>query len=114
MYCNFLAATILLIATLTRMVHTVQCTLSPGLKLLQISVNSFSYHIIFFPTQEAVDKVAKHLHKLPKKNGLVPIFVNAESGQFRSRATITLGARGDSYYEYLLKQWLQTGKKESR
>lgn len=25
--------------------------------------------------------------------------------------TITLGARADSYYEYLLKQWLQTGKK---
>ena len=21
-----------------------------------------------------------------------------------------MGARGDSYYEYLLKQWLQTGK----
>ena len=27
-----------------------------------------------------------------------------------SGSTITLGARGDSYYEYLLKQWLQSGK----
>ena len=24
--------------------------------------------------------------------------------------TLTLGARGDSYYEYLLKQWIQTGE----
>ena len=52
-----------------------------------------------------------HVHDLPKKNGLVPIFINANSGQFRSSGTITLGARGDSYYEYLLKQWVQSGKK---
>ena len=26
-------------------------------------------------------------------------------------ATISFGARGDSYYEYLLKQWLQDGKR---
>ena len=30
----------------------------------------------------------------------VPIFVNANSGRF-SGNTITLGARGDSYYEYV-------------
>ena len=52
-----------------------------------------------------------HIHELPKQNGLVPIFINANSGNFRTSATITLGARGDSYYEYLLKQWLQSGKK---
>ena len=34
-------------------------------------------------------------------------------GKFRQRSTITLGARGDSYYEYLLKQWLQTSKTTS-
>jgi len=60
--------------------------------------------------EEAVSKVSKHIHSLPKTNGLVPIFINANNGQFRSYSTITLGARGDSYYEYLLKQWLQTGK----
>ena len=42
----------------------------------------------------------------------MPIFVNADTGKFRPGATITLGARGDSYYEYLLKQWLQSGKSE--
>ncbi|KAF8785957.1 endoplasmic reticulum mannosyl-oligosaccharide 1,2-alpha-mannosidase-like [Argiope bruennichi] len=58
----------------------------------------------------AAFKVCQHLHQLPKKDGLVPMFINAESGQFRSTSTITVGARADSYYEYLLKQWIQTGR----
>jgi endoplasmic reticulum Man9GlcNAc2 1,2-alpha-mannosidase len=40
-------------------------------------------------------------------------FLSANTGTFRNFATISLGARGDSYYEYLLKQWLQTGKNEN-
>ncbi|XP_026477334.1 endoplasmic reticulum mannosyl-oligosaccharide 1,2-alpha-mannosidase isoform X1 [Ctenocephalides felis] len=60
--------------------------------------------------ENAVNKVSWHIHTLPKTEGLVPIFINANTGQFRSYSTITVGARGDSYYEYLLKQWLQTGK----
>lgn len=51
------------------------------------------------------------VHALEKISGLVPIFINANTGTFRNYATISLGARGDSYYEYLLKQWLQTGRK---
>ena len=65
-----------------------------------------------FLFQRAVDKVSKHIHRLQKHNGLVPIYINPESGALQHSATITLGARGDSYYEYLLKQWLQGGKKE--
>ncbi|XP_050511939.1 endoplasmic reticulum mannosyl-oligosaccharide 1,2-alpha-mannosidase isoform X2 [Diabrotica virgifera virgifera] len=60
--------------------------------------------------ENAVERVSKIIHKLDKKDGLVPIFINANTGQFRTYATITVGARGDSYYEYLLKQWVQTGK----
>lgn len=51
----------------------------------------------------------EHVHTLPKTDGLVPIWISADTGQFR-QGTITLGARGDSYYEYLLKQWLQVGR----
>ena len=40
----------------------------------------------------------------------MPIYINPNTGKFRKSSTITLGARGDSYYEYLLKQWIQTGK----
>lgn len=61
--------------------------------------------------EEAVDQVSMHIHSLEKKDGLVPIFINANTGTFRPSGTITLGARGDSYYEYLLKQWIQSNKK---
>ncbi|XP_063986512.1 endoplasmic reticulum mannosyl-oligosaccharide 1,2-alpha-mannosidase [Diachasmimorpha longicaudata] len=60
--------------------------------------------------EAAVAKVSEHVHNLEKYDGLVPIFINANTGLFREYATITLGARGDSYYEYLLKQWVQTGR----
>ncbi|XP_075148720.1 alpha-Mannosidase class I b [Haematobia irritans] len=54
-------------------------------------------------------RVNEKVHALEKNSGLVPIFINANTGTFRNYATISLGARGDSYYEYLLKQWIQTG-----
>ncbi|XP_015519447.2 endoplasmic reticulum mannosyl-oligosaccharide 1,2-alpha-mannosidase [Neodiprion lecontei] len=60
--------------------------------------------------EEAAAKVSEHVHQLKKFDGLVPIFINANTGAFRELSTISFGARGDSYYEYLLKQWLQTGK----
>lgn len=49
----------------------------------------------------------------PKTDNLVPLYINAQTGQLRP-GTLTFGARADSYYEYLLKQWLQSGKKESK
>lgn len=61
---------------------------------------------------DSVTQIMAHLRELPKTDGLVPIFINADTGSF-SGSTVTLGARGDSYYEYLLKQWLQTGKTET-
>jgi len=44
-------------------------------------------------------------------DGLLPIFIHADSGHF-SGSNIRLGSRGDSYYEYLIKQYLQTNKEE--
>ncbi|KAI8578896.1 hypothetical protein K450DRAFT_175778 [Umbelopsis ramanniana AG] len=44
-------------------------------------------------------------------DGLVPIMIDPHSGGF-SGSEIRLGSRGDSYYEYLLKQYLQTDKTE--
>ncbi|KAI4606241.1 hypothetical protein J4E80_010218 [Alternaria sp. BMP 0032] len=51
---------------------------------------------------EVVDSVNLH-------DGLVPIFITPDSGQFTTRE-IRLGSRGDSYYEYLIKQYLQTSE----
>lgn len=42
-------------------------------------------------------------------NGLVPILTNSQNGRF-STATIRLGSMGDSFYEYLLKQYQLTGE----
>eukprot|EP01043_Picozoa_sp_COSAG02_P078703 COSAG02_NODE_17853_length_976_cov_1.033067_1_plen_96_part_10 len=39
----------------------------------------------------------------------MPFYINVDSGRF-TKTTLTLGARADSYYEYLLKQWLLSGK----
>lgn len=65
--------------------------------------------------QEAVEEVTKHVHSLSgKKDGLVPMFINVHSGLFTHRGVFTLGARADSYYEYLLKQWIQGGKTDQR
>ncbi|XP_022161998.1 endoplasmic reticulum mannosyl-oligosaccharide 1,2-alpha-mannosidase [Myzus persicae] len=55
-------------------------------------------------------KVSEHIHTLEKPNGLVPIYINPNTGKFHRGSEIKIGARGDSYYEYLLKQWIQTGK----
>ncbi|XP_043913988.1 endoplasmic reticulum mannosyl-oligosaccharide 1,2-alpha-mannosidase isoform X2 [Protopterus annectens] len=64
--------------------------------------------------KNAVDSVMKHVHELGGKHeGLVPMFINTNSGQFSHLGVFTLGARADSYYEYLLKQWIQGGKKET-
>ncbi|CAF3163335.1 unnamed protein product [Rotaria sp. Silwood2] len=62
--------------------------------------------------ENVADKSAATLHSQSKKDGLVPIFINPLTGRFSS-GVISFGARGDSYYEYLLKQWLQTGQKRS-
>lgn len=57
-------------------------------------------------------KVLKHLKTLPKAEGLVPIYISPHTGEF-SGENIRLGSRGDSYYEYLLKVWLQQGATHS-
>lgn len=58
---------------------------------------------------------AEHVMKVVDDNmpedGLVPIFIYAETGTFRGD-NIRLGSRGDSYYEYLIKQYLQTSGQE--
>ena len=51
------------------------------------------------------------MNKLSPAHGLFPIKVSINNGHFAD-STVTFGALGDSFYEYLLKLWLQGGKKE--
>uniref|UniRef100_A0A8C2Y4K8 alpha-1,2-Mannosidase n=1 Tax=Capra hircus TaxID=9925 RepID=A0A8C2Y4K8_CAPHI len=63
--------------------------------------------------QEAAEEVTRRVHGLHGKlDGLVPMFIDTNSGSFTQLGEFTLGAGADSYYEYLLKQWIQGGKKE--
>lgn len=75
---------------------------------LQLEFKELSYLTGDMRFKDAVSKVSHVIHNLEKPNGLVPIYISTTSGKFIGH-TITLGARGDSYYEYLLKQWIQTG-----
>lgn len=60
---------------------------------------------------DKVEKVMQVLDDNGAREGLVPIYIYADSGKFRG-SNIRLGSRGDSYYEYLIKQYLQTNKEE--
>lgn len=60
---------------------------------------------------EKAEKVMQVVDDNGAKDGLVPIFIYADRGTFRGNE-IRLGSRGDSYYEYLIKQYLQTQAQE--
>ncbi|EUC41954.1 glycoside hydrolase family 47 protein [Bipolaris oryzae ATCC 44560] len=59
----------------------------------------------------SAEKVMQVVDNLGAKDGLLPIFIYADRGTFRG-SEIRWGSRGDSYYEYLPKQYLQTQKHE--
>jgi len=46
--------------------------------------------------------------------GLISIYLKGHRNPVRHGSTVTMGARGDSYYEYLLKQYLQTSQIEQK
>ena len=60
---------------------------------------------------ERVEKVMQVIDDNGMEDGLLPIFIYATTGTFRGE-NIRLGSRGDSYYEYLIKQYLQTSGEE--
>ncbi|KAF5125604.1 Mannosyl-oligosaccharide 1,2-alpha-mannosidase [Metarhizium brunneum] len=60
---------------------------------------------------EKAEKVMEVVDDNNPNAGLVPIYIYATTGEFRG-SNIRLGSRGDSYYEYLIKQYLQTNKQE--
>ncbi|OZC08108.1 glycosyl hydrolase family 47 [Onchocerca flexuosa] len=67
--------------------------------------NNNTYEMLAFRTSEQV-----HNEGCVEHDGLCSMFINPVTGRFNEHTTITMGARADSFYEYLLKQWLQTGK----
>ncbi|KAI4344474.1 hypothetical protein L6164_011696 [Bauhinia variegata] len=61
--------------------------------------------------QQKVENVIKEIHRTFPADGLLPIYINPHTG-IAQHSTVTFGAMGDSFYEYLLKAWIQGNKTE--
>lgn len=57
------------------------------------------------------EKVLSVMDSNHPEGGLVPIYIQPDTGKFQGDL-IRLGSRGDSYYEYLIKQYVQTNNQE--
>ncbi|KZT01183.1 glycoside hydrolase family 47 protein [Laetiporus sulphureus 93-53] len=82
----------------------------------EVSTLQLEFKYLSYLTDESeywkkVEKVMEVLKNARIATGLASIFVNPNDGKF-AIGPIRLGSRGDSYYEYLLKQYIQTGSTE--
>uniref|UniRef100_A0A1W7RB10 alpha-1,2-Mannosidase n=1 Tax=Hadrurus spadix TaxID=141984 RepID=A0A1W7RB10_9SCOR len=74
----------------------------------------FTYlsHITGNPVyKEKVDNIRQILYKMDKPQGLYPNYLNPKTGRW-GQHHMSIGALGDSFYEYLLKAWVQSGKED--
>lgn len=79
---------------------------------LQLEFKHVSHHTGNMYYAQLVQRVMDRLDRETKSvRGLYPIYVHPATGSFTTQQT-TFGALGDSFYEYLIKQWWFTGKKE--
>ncbi|XP_037040353.1 mannosyl-oligosaccharide alpha-1,2-mannosidase IA-like [Bradysia coprophila] len=62
--------------------------------------------------RDRVENVRQVLNEATKLNGLYPNFIDPISGRW-GQHHISLGALGDSFYEYLLKAWIQSNKTDT-
>ncbi|XP_075216551.1 alpha-Mannosidase class I a [Lycorma delicatula] len=58
-----------------------------------------------------VDNVRQVIRGLEKPRGLYPNYLNPKTGNW-GQHHMSMGALGDSFYEYLLKAWIQSGKED--
>jgi|ERR1711936_473650 len=61
--------------------------------------------------KEKVEAIREYLNKKDKPKGLYPNQINPTTGQWGQDHS-SLGAHGDSFYEYLLKEWIRSGKSD--
>ncbi|WWC71716.1 uncharacterized protein I206_105674 [Kwoniella pini CBS 10737] len=78
---------------------------------LQLELKYLSHLTGDYVYWKKAEKVTEIIRSQAVHDGIAPIFINPTNGQFVA-SEIRLGSRGDSYYEYLLKQWLQTDREE--
>ncbi|BDA46113.1 Mannosyl-oligosaccharide 1,2-alpha-mannosidase IA [Coccomyxa sp. Obi] len=59
---------------------------------------------------QKTEAVIKFLNDKYPDQGLLPLYIHPETGQATTQM-VSLGAMGDSYYEYLLKVWIYKGRR---
>ncbi|GJQ84617.1 hypothetical protein Trydic_g10226 [Trypoxylus dichotomus] len=59
-----------------------------------------------------VDHIRQHLQGLEKPKGLYPNYLNPKTGNW-GQHHMSMGALGDSFFEYLLKAWIQSNKEDN-
>lgn len=59
--------------------------------------------------RQKIAQITSVIKKQERQDGLYPNYLNPKTGRW-GQQHISLGALGDSFYEYLLKSWLQSGK----
>uniref|UniRef100_U5EW55 alpha-1,2-Mannosidase n=1 Tax=Corethrella appendiculata TaxID=1370023 RepID=U5EW55_9DIPT len=59
--------------------------------------------------KEKVQAIRSVLKDIEKPKGLYPNYLNPKTGKW-GQQHMSLGALGDSFYEYLLKAWIQSGR----
>ena len=78
---------------------------------IQMICRYLSHHTKDPKYRKVIDAVYKTLKSIPTQDGLLPTFLDPNTGE-GSSGDISMGAMADSYYEYLLKMWIQSGKKD--
>mmetsp|Transcript_18905 Transcript_18905/g.31011 ORF Transcript_18905/g.31011 Transcript_18905/m.31011 type:complete len:661 (-) Transcript_18905:94-2076(-) len=80
---------------------------------VQLEFSHLSFHTGDPKYAEKANAVIDILDKLNVPNGLYGKFIDPNSGRITD-TFVTLGARGDSTYEYFLKMWLLTGRSSTQ
>ena len=60
--------------------------------------------------RNTVRRVMRVVRRSVRRDRLFPHFLHPQSGRWEREGTYSLGAFADSFYEYLLKEWLRSGK----
>jgi len=102
---------------------TTQATKNPRLNLNASSLAELGTHQLEFYRLSQLTGDEKYaafgqnsiqvMHDKYPKDGLKPLFIDPTNATFIGRK-VSLGAVGDSYYEYLLKLWLLGGRREEK
>uniref|UniRef100_A0A7E4VWN9 alpha-1,2-Mannosidase n=1 Tax=Panagrellus redivivus TaxID=6233 RepID=A0A7E4VWN9_PANRE len=58
-----------------------------------------------------IERIRKTISEVDKPDGLYPNFINPRTGRWCQKH-VSVGALGDSFYEYLLKEYVMSGKKD--